>query len=70
MRIPTRLALAVIVILTALGCATTPTTRSISSAQLGTPYARLTGYMTESGSEEEVPGSVPHDAVRDEARRR
>lgn len=42
--------------------------RTITSAQIGTPAARLTGYFTSwTGSPEVVPGALNPEVIRDEA---
>lgn len=67
------LALLVTVLLVSLACGGPTVSRSISPDRVGTKYARLTGYFGTSAAapggkhEEEVPGHLQHDIVRDEA---
>lgn len=53
----------------AVGCRQT-ISNSITPAQVGSKYARLTGYFATRGLGdhhlEDVPGSIRHDAIRDE----
>jgi hypothetical protein len=55
------------------GCATVSVGTQISPAQIGTKYARLSGYMATRGAApggrhtEEMPHGVRHDALIDEA---
>jgi hypothetical protein len=55
------------------GCAGPKVSRSITAAQVGTKYARLTGYFATAKAapggrhEEDVPGHLQHDIVLDEA---
>jgi len=65
--------LASLVVLVAAGCAGPKVSRTIGAAQVGTRYARLTGYFATAKAapggrhEEGVPGQLQHDIILDEA---
>lgn len=65
--------LLVVLVPLALSCGGPKISRSIPRDQVGTKYARLTGYFGTSGAapggraEEETPGQIRHEVIRDEA---
>ncbi|MCB9563047.1 MAG: hypothetical protein H6708_21790 [Kofleriaceae bacterium] len=67
------LALAVAATGLVAACAGPKVSRSITTAQLGTRYARITGYFATAKAapggrhEEDVPGDLQHDLILDEA---
>ena len=68
---PWRMKRLVLVLL--VGCATVKVGTQISPGQIGTKYARLTGYMATRGAApggrhtETAPAAIRHDAILDEA---
>jgi len=62
-----------LVVLVLGGCAVHTVSTSIRQDQIGSKYARISGYMATRGAApggkhtEETPGSIRHDSILDEA---
>lgn len=62
--------LGVAAVFMAVSCATNVKKASLNKAQLGTKYAKQTGYFAACGTmciEEQTKGSIRHEVIRDEA---